>query len=96
MKEADISRLAFSAQLSQEFLRRAARRAAPAADAPPLDPPPAASTALEEWAPPALLWLVQRDFLQGDSVDAYVRRALKPVEKPIDEAEVSLNKVRKY
>lgn len=69
-------------------------RAALAADAGPA--PRAAAAALAEWSPPALLWLVQRDFLQGDSVDAYMKRALKPVEHPVDEAEVSLNKVTSY
>ena len=102
IKEADISRLAFSAQLSQEFLRRASKSASTFTErdrpnsvgSPMLSWPQSATAALEEWTPPALLWLVQRDFLQGEQVDAYLRRSLKPKENPADEAEISLNKVR--
>eukprot|EP00966_Prymnesium_polylepis_P333524 7388985-Prymnesium_polylepis.1 len=76
IKEADVEKLSFVAQLSQEFWRRSQQA------------PPAAGTAAgtakggggkgrgkhgatkgAEWMPPSLLWLVQRDFLQGSTVD---------------------------
>ena len=30
-----------------------------------------------DWAPPALLWLVQRDFLQGGSVEQYLEKTVQ-------------------
>ena len=47
------------------------------------------------WMPPALLWLVQRDFLEGSTVDAYLRAALKQQEHPpSDEHGQQLNAIR--
>ena len=96
-EQADIERIAFAAQLSQEFWRRAQRAPPPQQPPPPqqqqLLPPPATKHATKhasgesppatkhasgEWSPPALLWLVQRDFLQGGSVQAYLDEALAP------------------
>ena len=83
IRQADIERLAFAATLSQEFWRRAQKKAA------------AGGGGGGEWAPPALLWLVQRDFLEGGSVDAYLREALKPADNPADDEHVGrLNRVR--
>ena len=113
IKEADIEKLAFVAQLANEFWRRThadetddpfSRQSQPPQplqqqQQPPLpyvaaqqqqqqqqqhSPRVGAGRALRrhaaaEWTPPALLWLVQRDFLQGSSVDDYLRQALKPV-----------------
>ena len=85
IKQADIERLAFAAQLSHEFWRRAN----PAEVL-------ASSASRGEWTPPALLWLVQRDFLQGGSVEAYLQQALKPTseERKVDEHSRRLDQVR--
>lgn len=80
IKQADIERLAFAAQLSQEFWRRAQRAAS--------------GRSHGEWMPPALLWLVQRDFLEGGSVQAYLEQALVPQSGALDEHGERLNKVR--
>ena len=51
--------------------------------------------AVSEWTPPALLWLVQRDFLQGSTVDEYLAEALKPVgHAASDEHGERLNAIR--
>merc|ERR1740130_2336563 len=64
IKQADIQRLSFAAQLSHEFWERAHRDGA--SDVPAITPVPDSAVegeAAEAWSPPALLWLVQRDFL---------------------------------
>ena len=49
----------------------------------------------EEWSAPALLWLVQRDFLEGSSVQEYLKEALQTVPNPSkDEHARRLNQVR--
>ena len=79
VKQADIERLAFAATLSREFWQRAQHGA----------------SAGGQWLPPALLWLVQRDFLQGGSVDAYLQEALRPSPTTKgDEHATRLNSVR--
>ena len=93
VKQADIERLAFAAQLSQEFWRRAKVQLSGNATA-------SSAAAGGEWAPPALLWLVQRDFLQGGSVEAYLSEHLHPkhaAAQPAaaDEHAVELDKVRR-
>ena len=48
-----------------------------------------------DWTPPALLWLVQRDFLQGSTVNDYLRQALQPVpHQPSDQHGERLNAIR--
>ena len=114
IKQADIERLAFAAQLSHEFWRRAHR---PAVDAAAdggedgnggtrgVDKNGGTGAGGGEWTPPALLWLVQRDFLQGGSVENYLQQALKPTSastpagaaanaKPADEHAQRLDQVR--
>lgn len=102
IKEADVEKLSFVAQLSQEFWRRS--------QAPP--PHSAGGGATKsvssksrgshrplrgsEWMPPSLLWLVQRDFLQGSTVDEYLRAALKVTDTAAaDEHAKRLNQIRK-
>ena len=119
IKEADIEKLAFVAQLATEFWRRtharedaaAARRslsertaaAQPPAVQPSQQQPGRGSGRggsggrrhASEWTPPALLWLVQRDFLEGSSVNDYLQRALQPVpHAPSDQHGERLNAIR--
>lgn len=95
IKQADIERLAFAATLSAEFWKRSLPKrggaGAVAGDAASSSEASAGST---EWTPPALLWLVQRDFLQGGSVESYLHSALAPTAGSTDEHAVRLNKVR--
>jgi len=79
IKQADIERLAFAATLSTEFWKRAQRSAGGGGGV---------------WRPPALLWLVQRDFLQGGSVEAYLHEAMVPTAGAKDEHVQRLNSVR--
>ena len=98
IKEADVEKLSFVSQLSQEFWRRSqlppgggggggggvakARGGHLAAKG-------------SEWMPPSLLWLVQRDFLQGGTVDEYLRAALRTTDAPAgDEHAKRLNQIR--
>ena len=85
IREADIDKLSFAAQLAEEFWRRASSGGGEAG----------AKAARADWRPPAMLWLVQRDFLQGGSVDEYLRAALKPVAvAPNDAHATRLNTIR--
>ena len=102
IKQADIARLAFAVQLSQEFWRRAHQPALagadPAADARgvPSDGRDSGGAPDTEWSPPALLWLVQRDFLEGGSVDSFLRKALTPTDEISAEPHAQeLNRVRR-
>jgi hypothetical protein len=79
IKQADIERLAFAATLSSEFFRRASSDGHGGGAA---------------WLPPALLWLVQRDFLEGGTPDQYLQEALQPTAGATDEHIQRLNKVR--
>ncbi|KAL3896104.1 MAG: hypothetical protein SGPRY_013347 [Prymnesium sp.] len=102
IKEADVEKLSFVAQLSQEFWRRS--------QAPPAHSAGGGATKSvssksrgshrplrgSEWMPPSLLWLVQRDFLQGSTVDEYLRAALKVTDTAAaDEHAKRLNQIRK-
>ena len=89
IKQADIERLAFASTLSAEFWKRTQHSAAGDASS-----DGASSSAGDVWTPPALLWLVQRDFLQGGSVDSYLQAALEPTAGNTDEHATRLNKVR--
>ena len=86
IKQADIERLAFAATLSSEFWRRAHRGSAAGGTS--------GSDVGNEWRPPALLWLVQRDFLQGGSVQEYLNEALTPTADATDEHVIRLNSAR--
>ncbi|KAL1511535.1 hypothetical protein AB1Y20_006330 [Prymnesium parvum] len=90
IKEADVEKLSFVAQLAQEFWRRSQGAAAKGRGA-------HRTAKGSEWMPPALLWLVQRDFLQGSTVDEYLRDALKVAsERPTDDEHAKrLNQIRK-
>ena len=117
IKQADIERLAFAAQLSQEFWRRAQRAGGQVASERGGEGGAGKAGGGEdgddedgvgegggeahgdssggEWRPPALLWLVQRDFLQGGSVEAYLQQALRQTSgKKLDEHAMRLNHVR--
>jgi uncharacterized membrane protein YgcG len=123
IKQADIERLAFASQLSQEFWHRAQRTARGGVSSHGASSRSRSSTESDtdgsrrgrredndgggdggggggdgrvlhsKWRPPALLWLVQRDFLEGGSVEAYLHQALQPSEH-LDEHSKRLNKVR--
>ena len=87
IREADIDKLSFAAQLAEEFWRRASTGGEEDASA--------KEVKRVDWRPPAMLWLVQRDFLQGGSVDEYLKEALKPVAAaPNDEHASRLNTIR--
>ena len=121
IKEADIEKLSFVAQLAGEFWRRSqgppgssaqrGSRRLDEEDVPEARRPREASEGREarearersssrrkepsRWLPPALLWLVQRDFLQGSSVESYLREALKQQAHPEhDEHGHQLNAIR--
>ena len=104
IKQADIERLAFAAQLSHEFWRRAHRPAVDGGeDGNGVVATGGGGGGSGEWTPPALLWLVQRDFLQGGSVENYLQQALNPTAastsaganaKPADEHAQRLDQVR--
>ena len=89
IKQADIERLAFAAQLSNEFWRRATQGGGSSSSS-----SDEVAATLTHWRPPALLWLVQRDFLQGGSVSAYLEEAMKPTDGATDEHVKRLNTVR--
>ena len=75
VKESDIEKLSFAAQLADEFYKRDAGRDK--------------SVQLAN-----LLWLIQRDFLEGKTVKQLVDNALKDVANPsLDKHITALNKV---
>ena len=91
IREADIDKLSFAAQLAEEFWRRTGSDGESGGGG----SGGATASGAHEWRPPAMLWLVQRDFLQGGSVDEYLREALKPVAAPPgDEHAAQLNTIR--
>lgn len=87
VRETDIEKLAFAAELAGEFYARASggrgsQQATTAAAAQPLQPA-------------NLLWLIQRDFLRGSSVQQMVREALEDVPNPSGDKHVAeVNDVR--
>ena len=97
IREADIDKLSFAAQLAEEFWRRAGSdgESGGGGGSSGSGGGGAKASSLHEWRPPAMLWLVQRDFLQGGSVEEYLREALKPVAAPPgDEHAAQLNTIR--
>ena len=68
IREADIDKLSFAAQLAEEFWRRAST-GGEEEEAKGGGREGGGSSRAQDWRPPAMLWLVQRDFLQGGSVD---------------------------
>jgi len=89
IREADIDKLSFAAQLAEEFWRRASTGGEEEARE------TVKASRQVDWRPPAMLWLVQRDFLQGGSVDEYLKEALKPVAASAnDEHATRLNTIR--
>jgi len=76
VKESDIAKLSFAAQLAQEFYKRQQGR----------------TTHFELTS---LLWLIQRDFLEGKTVKEVVRQALSQVPNPSGDKHIAaLNSVR--
>lgn len=67
IRESDLERLSFAVELAKAFYGE--RDGAEEAGAGGLEPS-------------AMLWLVQRDFLQGDSLAATLAAALEPVPNP--------------
>eukprot|EP00466_Bigelowiella_natans_P001373 jgi/Bigna1/89438/estExt_fgenesh1_pg.C_490076 len=56
-----------------------------------------ASSASSSFKIPSLLWLIQRDFLEGRSVDEMVKDALRPVNNPSGDSSVEhLNQIRTH
>lgn len=84
VREDDIEKLAFVVELASEFFARVGGGSGGGAQ-------PAAPA----WAPPSLLWLIQRDFLQGADASEHVAATLRPVPNPsADEHVARLNQVR--
>ena len=85
VKEGDIEKLSFALELAREFSSRARTRPRSAARTPP--PPPRRRRDTGNWdasqlaafLPGSLLWLIQRDFLEGSTVNEMVRGALREV-----------------
>jgi len=95
VKEADIQKLQFALELAEEFKHRANGRGqeSPQADIGGEDP----GQGEARFEIPALLWLIQRDFLQGRSVEQMVSDALEPVANPNGDANVNhLNDIRNH
>lgn len=88
VREADVEKLSFAAELAEEFYgKTAAAMSSPSSTtstASTTNAMSAVRTAASDthrggFEPPKLLWLVQRDFLQGQSVQANVEDALRPL-----------------
>lgn len=80
VRESDVAKLSFAAQLGKEFM---------AAEAP-------AGGGGGSLAPAAMLWLIQRDFLGGKSVQEMLAEALAEVPNPGADPEVAaINDVRR-
>ena len=94
IREADIDKLSFAAQLAEEFWRRAST-GGEEEEAKGGGREGGGASRAQDWRPPAMLWLVQRDFLQGGSVDEYLKEALRPVAaSAADEHATRLNAIR--
>jgi len=77
VKEADIEKLSFAAEIAEEFSGRVNGRESP-------------------FNPAHLLWLIQRDFLEGKSVQQMVKQALQLVPNPkAEKALDQVNRIRK-
>uniref|UniRef100_A0A1D1ZYE9 GB1/RHD3-type G domain-containing protein n=1 Tax=Auxenochlorella protothecoides TaxID=3075 RepID=A0A1D1ZYE9_AUXPR len=84
IRESDLERLSFAVELAKAFYADPAGREPGGLASPP--------TALE---PGAMLWLIQRDFLQGDSLEETLAAALAPVPNPArDPGLTQLNRIR--
>jgi hypothetical protein len=93
IREDDVAKLAFVAELAHEFGRRVGGAAAAVAVAAGAAGPSAAKAG--GWSPPSLLWLIQRDFLQGAGAAEHVAQSLRPVPNPTDDEHVArLNAIR--
>ncbi|GAX76575.1 hypothetical protein CEUSTIGMA_g4021.t1 [Chlamydomonas eustigma] len=106
IRESDISKLSFAVELAQGLYDRYAP-AAPAAAAPgTMDNRRTDDHAVEgqlrvpvdqagSFEPGAMLWLIQRDFLQGKSASDLVAQVLSPVPNPGHDPEIQqLNQIR--
>ena len=87
IKEADLERLALATQLAQEFWKRSHRATDTSVHRDETRQP-------AKWTPPSLLWLVQRDFLQGSTVDSFLKHALRSDDHPDSKHAERLNKIR--
>jgi hypothetical protein len=102
VKEGDIEKLSFALELAREFSSRAR-------DAPALGGSDASAAAADDdddtgnwdasqmaaFLPGSLLWLIQRDFLEGSTVNEMVRGALREVSNPSGDRHVDeLNRIR--
>ena len=98
VREGDIEKLAFVVELAAEFWSRIGRGGAPAVGAGGDDGGTGGGEGARSppvWAPPSLLWLIQRDFLQGAEASEHVAATLRPVPNPSgDEHVARLNQIR--
>ncbi|MEW5316092.1 MAG: hypothetical protein WDW38_007478 [Sanguina aurantia] len=79
VRQSDISKLSFAVDLAQGFYERFHDAGSTGSD----------------FEPGSMLWVIQRDFLQGKSADALVREALALVPNPGKDKEVeALNAIR--
>jgi uncharacterized membrane protein YgcG len=82
VKESDIQKLSFAVELSEEFYRRLSNKKQKKA-------------ATQQFAFPTLIWLIQRDFLEGEEVQQHIADVLAPVENTENDPHVDeLNRIR--
>ena len=108
VKEGDIEKLSFAVELAQEFYTRASANNDDGGrpdgqvkvsgydddeDEAVIDAD--VSSQLASFLPRSLVWLIQRDFLEGSTVNQMVRDALKSVPNPSKDTHVDeLNRIR--
>ena len=82
VKESDIQKLSFAVELSEEFYRRLGNKQSGVA-------------AEAQFAFPTLIWLIQRDFLEGEEVQQHIAEVLAPVANTAGDPHVDeLNRIR--
>lgn len=98
VREADVEKLSFAAELAEEFFGRAASSSSSSTTgdgASESGPHGEQRQAPRVFDAPHLLWLVQRDFLMGQSVQENVEDALRPLENAEDDPEIEQsNRIR--
>lgn len=84
IRESDVEKLSFAAELAKAFYASSSGSGAAGSD--DEDPPV---------RPGSMIWLIQRDFLKGSSLDATLKGALHQVPNPHDDPAITqLNRIR--
>lgn len=95
IRESDISKLSFAVELAAGLYDRYSAAAAAGEPGGAGAGREGALTSGSSFGPGAMLWLIQRDFLQGKSAAELVVQVLKPVPNPNHDADVEqLNEIR--